>query len=213
MRAFLLCALLPGLAMAGPALPLYPGATHVRIGEELWLGGQRLQLACFTTTEPLQQVAGYFFREWTRQGLPTVVDGDLVHEGTVSAFLTRAGVQQAVMLVSQGGKTLGFTLLKDLWTRTPERPRESLLPEGTIVSDASGTRQQAAVVQMGLSSVEAELEARLARDGFEQARPFERGRRHVLLEHARDGQTVSTALTEIEPGVVAILQTHRRATP
>ena len=108
MRAWLLCALLPGLAMAGPELPAYPGATHVRIGDELWFAGQRLQIACFTTAEPVQQVARYFFQEWTQQGLPTVVDGDLLHEGTVSAFLTRQGIQQAVMLVSQGGKTLGM---------------------------------------------------------------------------------------------------------
>lgn len=213
MRVWWLCALLPGLAMAAPALPVYPGASHVRIGDELWLAGQRLQIACFTTAEPLQQVARYFFQEWTEQGLPAVVDGDLVHEGTVSAFLTREGVQQAVMLVSQGGKTLGFTVLKDLWARSPAQPRETLLPEGTIVSDSTGTRQQAAVVEMGLPSVQAELEARLARDGFQRARPIDQGRRHVLLEHARDDQTVSTALTEIEPGVVAILQTHGRATP
>lgn len=213
MRAWLLCALLPGLAMAGPVLPVYPGASPIRMGDELWLAGQRLQIACFTTAEPLQQVARYFLREWTEQGLPTVVDGDLVREATVSAFFTREGIQQAVVLVRQGPKTLGFTVLKDLWARAPVQPRETLLPEGTIVSDPTGARQQAAIVEMGMPSVQAELEARLARDGFQRARPIEQGPRHVLLEHTRDDQTVSTALTEIEPGVVAILQTHGRATP
>lgn len=219
--------LLPALALASPPpLPVYPGATHTRIGGELLAGGERMRLAYFTTRDPLPQVAEHFARAWTEQGLPVVVDGDLAREGVVSAFHTRDGLQLAVVLVTRRGKTLGFTALKDLWLPAtpppPPPPEEPLVPEGTLLGqellapgEPGATRLRTALVERDLQAAATAIDASLSRQGFRRARARtldgrQDGHRRLLLEHASGQERVSTSLAELEPGLVAILQTRTR---
>ena len=100
-------------ASAEQELPVYPGAVHTRIGNDLIIAGEYYRLAYFTTDDSLEKVADYFARHWRTQGYPTVVDGDLRDEAVVSALYTREGLQRGVVLRRHLGKTVGFTVLRD----------------------------------------------------------------------------------------------------
>ena len=116
--ALILC-LLSGAAKAEQELPVYPGAVHTRIGNDLVIDGRYYRIAYFTTADPPQQVGAYFAKLWTQAGYPVTVDGDFQPEGVVSAFYTREGLQRSVVLTRHLGKTLGFTVVLARLARIP----------------------------------------------------------------------------------------------
>ncbi|HLL84238.1 MAG TPA: hypothetical protein VK420_16365 [Longimicrobium sp.] len=215
MRLAFLGMLLPGL-VAAEELPVYPGTVHTRIGEELVIAGERYRVAYFTTRDPLRQVADWFFQDWRRRGFPTSVDGDGKDELVVSAFYTRQGLQRAVVLRTYGGRTLGFVVLKDLWSRVvesaPTAPRldAELLRQDVVVRGESGnTTHRTAVLPLTLADARRRLASSFRDAGFRvlRERPGgEKGAPGVVLEHVRGELRVLTALTEMAPGLVAVHQ-------
>lgn len=213
MRAFaLMMLLLPALARAEEELPVYPGTVHTRIGGDLVLSGEHYRMAYFVTRDPLARVADYFLQQWRRRGYPTVVDGDLSREGVVSAFFTRQGLQRAVVLRSQGGKTLGFVVLKDLWRRA-ESPRPAPRLEGTLVSEdvlERGGSQRAVLLESDLPGARARVLEAFAKEGYRDVSPPSDGegkRPGASLELQREGARVFVTLSQVAPGLVAVLQT------
>ncbi|MBF5045552.1 hypothetical protein FGE12_24300 [Aggregicoccus sp. 17bor-14] len=209
--------LLAGLARAEQQLPVYPGVVHTRIGNDLVIGGEFYRLAYFTTTDPMEQVARYFEKQWKEQGYPTVVDGDLHEEAVVSALYTREGLQRGVVLRRHDGKTLGFTVLRDLWERPPASATPGLVKlEGAMYSadvgsrDADGDSQhRTSLIEQSLASVQKELEAKLASAGFRRTRETRQqvdGRPQLTLEFASGAQQVVASLTEMEPQLTAVVQ-------
>lgn len=200
-------------------LAVYPGTVHTRIGEELLIGGQPHRLAYFTTTDSLVKVARYFHGCWTKQGYPVVVNGDLQREAVVSAFFTREGLQRAVVLRTHLGKTVGFTVLKDLWLyEKPTSPHGSpfIQVEGALFSADVGSRGAAGgslhrtqVVERGLDTVRQELAARFSAAGYTPVRESGGrldGQRTLVLEYARGAEQMLTTLVELAPSRVAISQ-------
>ena len=60
-RCLLLAVLLGAMASgAEQELPVYPGAVHTRIGNDLVIAGEYYRLAYFTTDDSMEKVAGYF---------------------------------------------------------------------------------------------------------------------------------------------------------
>src|SRR5712692_8892369 len=143
-RAWLIAAMAAIPVRAEPPLPVYPGTVHTRIGDDLIIGGEHFRIAYFTTRDALTQVADYFFQEWKRRGLPTAVDGDFHTEIVVSAFYTRDGLQRSVVLRRHDGKTVGFSILRDLWVREALAPEtEPISLEGTLFSQQLVARDDA----------------------------------------------------------------------
>lgn len=201
-------------------LALYPGTVHTRIGEDLLIGGQPHRMAWFTTTDSLVEVARYFHGSWTRRGYPVVVDGDPRRELVVSAFFTREGLQRAVVLRTHLGRTVGFTVLKDLWLyEKPERTSGGhfIQVEGALFSADVGSRDGAGgslhrtqVVERGLDTVRQELAASFTAAGYSLMRESGGrldGQRTLVLEHARGEGQMLTTLVELEPSRVAVSQT------
>jgi hypothetical protein len=215
--------MLLALVLAVPAgaeqeLAVYPGVPHTRIGNDLVIGGQYHRMAYFTTEDPLAKVAKYFQELWAKQGYPVVVDGDLKEEAVVSAFYTREGLQRAVVLRRHMGRTVGFTVLKDLWlSQQAPRGRSGLIQvEGALFSTDMGARDEAGgslhrtqVVERGLDEVRRELVSKLEAEGYKLVRESGGkldGQRTVVLEHARKGEQTLVTLVELEATRVAVSQ-------
>ncbi len=226
MRVNLLLLLLLLLLWAPPSraeqeLALYPGTVHTRIGEDLLIGGQPHRIAYFTTKDSLVKVARYFHGFWTKQGYPVVVNGDLHGEAVVSAFFTREGLQRAEVLRTHQGRTVGFTVLKDLWLY--EKPSSAgdgpfIQVEGALFSADVGSRDEAGgslhrtqVVERGLDAVRQELAGRFAAAGYAPMRESGGrldGQRTLVLEYTRGTEQVLTTLVELEPSRVAVSQSR-----
>jgi hypothetical protein len=201
-------------------LAVYPGTVHTRIGKDLLIGGQYHRMAYFTTTDSLVKVAKYFTDLWRKQGYPVVANGDFQQEGVVSAFSTREGLQRAVVLRTHLGKTVGFTVLKDLWLyeKPPGTGKDPFIQvEGALFSadmgtrdEAGGSRHRTQVVERGLDTVRQELASRFTAAGYKPVRES-RGtldrQRTVVLEYARGAEQTLTTLVELEPSRVAVSQT------
>lgn len=217
-RLALLCALLAVLpAAAQQELPVYPGTVHTRIGNDLVIGGEYYRLAYFTTPDPMKKVAAYFAKKWQDEGYPTVVEGDLEEEGVVSALFTRQGLQRGVVLRRHLGKTLGFTVLRDLWVRPPKKPAQGLVKlEGSLYSqdvstrdDPGGSQSRTSLVSGGMTEVQQRVEAELKRQGYEPVRQSALqvgGATRVTMEHARKGEQVVTTMSAVDEGVTAVMQ-------
>jgi hypothetical protein len=214
----LVCALLAAPPSAAEQeLPVYPGTLHTRIGNDLVIGGEYYRLAYFTTDDSMKKVAAYFARKWQEEGYPTVVEGDLVDEGVVSALYTRQGLQRGVVLRRHLGKTLGFTVLRDLWVRPPKKPAPGLVSlEGALFSqdlttrdDPGGSQSRTSLVSGGLTDVQQRVTEELRRRGYEPVRQAAvqlGGSTRVTLEHARKGEQVVTTLAPVDDGVTAVMQ-------
>jgi len=199
-------------------VPTYPGTIHTRIGSDLVIGGEYYRLAYFTTDDPMKKVAAYFAQKWRDEGYPTVVEGDLKEEAVVSALFTREGLQRGVVLRIHQGKTVGFTALRDLWTRPPKSAPKGLVKlEGTVYTqdlatrdDPGGSQNRTSLVSGDLSDVQQRVSAELARQGFEPVRHTATklgGTTQVTMEHARKGEQVMTTLSAVDEGMTAVVQT------
>jgi hypothetical protein len=218
-RALALLALLllaPG-AWAEQQLAVYPGTVHTRIGNDLVIGGELYRMAYFTTRDSMAQVARYFEKQWKEQGYPTVVDGDLKQEAVVSALYTREGLQRAIVLRRHEGRTLGFTVLRDLWERAPSAPGPGLVRlEGSLYTadvasrDADGGSQhRSSLIEGELEAVRKELEAKLGSAGLERTSERSQqvnGKTQQTLEFAGGAQQVVISLTAVEPKLTAVVQ-------
>lgn len=217
-RLALLCALLAVLpASAEQELPVYPGTLHTRIGNDLVIGGEYYRLAYFTTSDPMKKVAAFFAKKWQDEGYPTVVEGDMVDEGVVSALYTRQGLQRGVVLRRHLDKTLGFTVLRDLWVRPPKKPATGLVKlEGSLYSqdmstrdDPGGSQSRTSLVSGGMTEVQQRVMAEMKLRGFEPVRQSALelgGATRVTMEHARKGEQVVTTLSAADEDVTAVMQ-------
>jgi hypothetical protein len=220
MRALLIALwLATSAARAEQGLPVYPSAPHARIGNDLVIGGEYYRIGYFTTADSPRKVARYFASEWAAQGIPTIVEGDFQQEGVVSAFYTREGLQRAVVLRVHRGKTLGFVVLRDLWTRPEDRgARRTALPplEGALFSqeffaadDVGRELHRGSVVEEALPRARSAVAKRLEDSGYSLLRERIQkvdGQRHLVLEHTRPGEQVVSTLVEVEEGMTAVLQ-------
>lgn len=221
-RIAALVVVLTGLAARGEQeVPIYPGAVHTRIGNDLVIGGEYFRLAYFTTTDSMEKVAKYFQRYWSEQGYPVITEGDFKEEGIISAFYTREGLQRTVVLRMYEGKLVGFTSLRDLWQRAP-KPKPPVQLENTLYSSAIGDRTATGTSDQQMSILEApaqdtleRLEKAFAENGFaaveRRVTPRSGGKKGWELEHVnRSGQRVSTSVIELEEGLTAV--EHRWST-
>jgi len=219
LRAGLLGALLlaSGPAAAEQELPIYPGTLHTRIGNDLVIGGEYYRLAYFTTPDSMEKVAAYFARRWQDEGYPTVVEGDMKDEGVVSALYTREGLQRGVVLRKHLGKTVGFTVLRDLWVRPPKKPAPGLITlEGALYSqdlatrdDPGGSQSRTTLVTGELTQVQQQVSAELEKRGYAPVRHSAMkvgGGTQLTMEHARKGEQVVTTLSPAEEGITAVVQ-------
>lgn len=180
-------------------LSTYPGAVHTRIGDDHAGSPERRRLAYFWTRDPLPTVARYFAERWRLEGLPTFVSGDLRSAAVVAAFETRQGIQRAVILSAQDGRTLGFTVLEDWSLRTPGLPDQvARRPEGALVAGSLVDAREA-------------LGERLRSEGFsltrESARTTDAGRQHLLVFRRGPDQVIAV-LSQLGPDATAVLETR-----
>ncbi|HEX8435723.1 hypothetical protein [Archangium sp.] len=223
MRVSLLLTLLSLLLWATPSwaeqeLAIYPGTVHTRIGNDLLINGQYHRMAYFTTKDPMMKVVKHFAEQWRKDGYPVVIDGDLVEEGVVSAFFTREGLQRAVVLRKHMGKTVGFTVLKDLWLyKPPAGGKSQFIPvEGALFSADVGTRDEAGgsqhrtqVVERGLDAMREELLSKAGAVGYKLVRETGGkldGQRTHVIELARGAEQTITTLVELGSEQVAVSQ-------
>jgi len=208
------------VAMAAGAeqeLPVYPGAVHTRIGNDLVIAGEYYRIAYFTTDDSLEKVTDYFARHWRELGYPTVVEGDLRDEAVVSALYTREGLQRGVVLRRHLGKTVGFSALRDLWVRAPKKPGAGPVKlEGTLFSqdittrdDPGGSQHRSSLVQGPLTQVRQQLSDSMTQQGYflvREAGVKVDGEQRFTLEHARKGEQVVTTLSRVDSETTAVLQ-------
>jgi len=204
-------------AGAEQELPVYPGAVHTRIGNDLVIAGEYYRIAYFTTDDSLEKVVDYFARHWRELGYPTVVEGDLRDEAVVSALYTREGLQRGVVLRRHLGKTVGFSALRDLWVRAPKKTGTGLVKlEGTLFSqdittrdDPGGSQHRSSLVQGNLAQVRQQLSESMIQQGFflvREAGLKVDGEQRFTLEHARKGEQVVTTLSRVDDRTTAVLQ-------
>ncbi|MBJ6764010.1 hypothetical protein JGU66_24825 [Myxococcaceae bacterium JPH2] len=217
-RGLVLVLLLGALsASAQQELPVYPGTVHTRIGNDLVIAGEYYRMAYFLTDDPMDKVVDYFVKQWRSQGYPTAVDGDLKEEAVVSALYTREGLQRGVVLRRHLGKTLGFTVLRDLWMSAPKSPASGLVKlEGTLFSEdlasrdvTGGAQHRSALIEGDMATVRQRVVQEMTKQGYSPVRESAvkvGGQTRVTLEHARKGEQVVTNLSPVDEGVTAMLQ-------
>jgi hypothetical protein len=114
-------------------LPAYPRSPHVRLGDELAIAGERIRISYFTTPDPAPLVARHFLAEWRRAGW--VVTHDRTGEvETVSAFRTLEGLQLSVILRPSRGRTVAFSVVRDLWSQV-RAPADAATPDRIRLGD------------------------------------------------------------------------------
>lgn len=207
-----------GGARAEQPLAHFPGSPLTRIGGDLQIAGEHYRLAYFVTTAPISDVLRHFARQWADEGIMTTVDVVSEQEAVVSAFFTREGLVRSVVLLPHGKKTLGFSVLKDLWVRedvktAPLPPIEGTLWSGDVRSrDAlSSGFHRTSVIAKSLKDAREQLVRTLKADGWTPLRESDvraerSSRRQRVLVHARRGEELVTTLVEAEPGVTAVTQ-------
>jgi hypothetical protein len=149
------------LVLSGQPLAEYPNAPATRIGNDLVIGGEYYRLGYFTTADPVKTVLEHFNHAWEAEGYPVTVDGDPRTQVIISAFYTRQGLVRSIVLTRHEGKTLGFTVLKDLWAKAKEGKPAELPPlEGALFandlltrSDAGGSQHRTAAFAQPLDAV------------------------------------------------------------
>lgn len=205
-------------AMAGEQeLPVYPGAVHTRIGNDLNIDGQLYRIAYFTTDDEPGKVAYYFWWHWQHAGYPVTRDGDFQPEGVVSAFYTREGLQRSVIVTRHEGKTLAFTVLADLWTAAKDKPNPALSHlEGTLFStdlvshgDPNASQQRTAVIAQDLDTTRTRVLADLQAKGFtltHQAETVDGQKKGDVFELARGSEQLAMTLMPVDSGMTALLQ-------
>jgi hypothetical protein len=216
-------ALVAGLAFAGGAraeqpLPVYPGTIHTRIGNDLLIGGEYYRLAYFTTPDPMKKVAKYFHEHWKKDGYPVTVDGDFVDEGVVSAFYTREGLVRSVVVRKHEGKTVGFSVLKDVWLSSGGQATADKVPqlEGSIFQqdvvarDTDGqTQHRAQLIEASLEESRARAIASWKNAGYSLAREsgvVVDGQKQRVIELIKGKAQVVVTLAEADAKMTAVQQ-------
>jgi hypothetical protein len=221
MRALWLVTVFGWTALAQPLaeIPYYPETTPIRVGDELFIGGESFRISYFTTKDPVSSVAEYFFDKWKQMGLPTTLDGHPEGEMIVSAFCTRQGLQQAVVLRRRSGKTVGFATVRDLWFQAAaDEGAELFSPKEGVVwlhdvesrDTAARMRHRTALIESALSAAAEAVKAQLAKRGYAlvgEVALGQGGRRQLRLEHTRGERRLVTHLAEIDGGATAVVQT------
>lgn len=222
MRQFVITAVLLAAAFSFEArageqeLAVYPKTVHTRIGNDLIINGQYYRMAYFTTNDSIETVARYFLKTWNAEGYPTTIDGQNINEEcVVSAFYTREGLQRSVILAKHQGKTVGFTVLKDLWVMPPKREPPAIIQlEGTLTSADVTSRDSLGAAISRTALVEKPLmEARLATmdqyagQGFELKREVGSvldGKQQYVLDFARGKEDVVVHLGAVDETLTAV---------
>ena len=221
MRALWLATVFGWTALAQPSveIPYYPETTPIQVGDELIIGGEHFRISYFTTKDPVESVAKYFFDKWKQMGLPTTLDGHPEEEMIVSAFYTRHGLQHAVVLRRRSGKTVGFANVRDLWFQAAaDQGAELFSPEDGVVwlhdvesrDTAARLRHRTALIESALPIAAGAVKSQLAKRGYALAGEVALGQgggRQLRLEHTRGERRLVTHLAEIEGGVTAVVQT------
>lgn len=198
-------------------LPVYPGAVHTRIGNDLDIGGQLYRIAYFTTDDEPGKVAYYFWWHWHHAGYPVTRDGDFEPEGVVSAFYTREGLQRSVIVTRHEGKTLAFAVLTDLWTQAQDKPNPALSRvEGTLFStdlvshgDPAASQQRTAVIAHDLDTTRSSVLADLQAKGFQlthQAEAVDGKKKGYVFELSRGPEQVAMTLMPVDSTMTAMMQ-------
>ena len=215
--ALALCLAVSPRAQGEQPLPAYPGTVHTRIGNDLVIGGEYYRLAYFTTDDSMKKVARYFERQWREEGYPVTVDGDFEDEGVVSAFYTREGLMRSIVLRKHEGKTLAFSVLKDLWLQQPQVKADKLPAlEGTVFSqdvmtrdDDGRTQHRAQLVEAPLDEARNRAVASWQNAGYTMVRetkvPLD-GKQQRVLEFQRKGEQALVTLGEMDGKVTAVQQ-------
>lgn len=205
-------------ASAQQQLATYPNTVHTRIGSDLVVDGQYYRMAYFTTKDSIQTVAHYFYDLWKNEGYPVTLDGDQKTEIVVSSFYTREGLQRSIVLREHAGKTLGFTVLKDLWLTAPQKNAPALVTlEGTMFAQDMSSRDplssmihRTAMVQTDLYEARKRTVAEYEKKGFALDREIGNtrdGNPMLLLEFSRGQEQVSVELGRVDEGYTAMSQT------
>lgn len=196
-RALPILLALLGADAAEPALPAYPGAPLAPIGGEIVTSGEHFRLAYFTTSDSLPRVARHFLDQWRAEGLPVSAEGDFVAEAVVSAFHTREGILQAVVLQAAEGTTLGFSVLKDLRRWSPPQP-------GIVHTEAAfegGSRSEIQREEGPPEEVFRRLEAQLLARGFTPSHTLHG---EGVAEFVRGTEAVVLTVHPLGPGESAV---------
>lgn len=211
----LLLTLAPLAAHAEQELAVYPNTVHTRMGNDLVIGGEYFRMAYFTTDDPMPVVAAYFRDLWKKQGYPVQTYGDFREEGVVSAFYTREGLQRSIVLRIHQGKTVGFTSLRDLWTRPPVTAPGAVQLEGTLIAselgerDERGGKTRSILVERGIEEVMLETKQAMVASGYTPIAETngDRGKNKTrVLEHRRGGERVITTVMALEADLTVVQQ-------
>jgi hypothetical protein len=207
-----------GVAVADPGPAAYPNAVLTRIGGDLVAGGHHFRMAYFLTADPLARVIRHFWQSWRGSGFPTVVQGDLRSEGTVSAFLTREGRLWMVVLRAHEGKTLGFTVVEDLRALAAPGSQPGGRSEGELFSAELGAgggvtepSARSEIVRGEVNEVGERLMRRLEREGFALAQtraPRSESDPLIVELEGKDQERMVIVLASAGPGVTAVLRTR-----
>lgn len=210
--------LLAGIARAEQPLPVYPGTKMVRVGNDLTIDGELYRIAYFTTKDSPRKVGRYFYERWTAGGYPVTVDGGFRKEGIVSAFFTREGLIRSVIVAAHGDHTIGFAVLKDVWS-APDAPSPTAFVhiEGTLysqeVSSRHGSlRERSFLVDRGLGGVRADFVSQLEKQGFallEERKATSKGHEVKHLTFASPHRRVRVALVGIDHDMTVVSESWR----
>jgi hypothetical protein len=205
------------VAHAEQPLPVYPGTVHTRIGNDLMIGGEFYRIAYFTTADSMKQVGRYFMEAWKKEGYPVTVDGDFVNEGVVSAFYTREGLIRSVVVRQHMGKTLAFSVLKDVWLQAPQAKADkmpqlegSVFQQDVVARDTDGqTQHRAQLIEATIEEARSRAIASWQNAGYKLSRESSvvlDGQKQRVLELGKGKEQVVITLAEADPRMTAVQQ-------
>jgi hypothetical protein len=181
------------------------------------IGGEYYRIAYFTTNDSMKQVAKYFRDAWKADGYPVTVDGDFESEGIVSAFYTREGLIRSVVVRKHLGKTLAFSVLKDVWEQAPQVRADkvpqlegSIFQQDVVARDTDGqTQHRAQLIEASVDVARTRAVESWKNAGFALSRESGvviDGQKQRVLEFGKGKEQVVVTLAEADPTMTAVQQ-------
>ena len=212
----------PCAALAEQPLAVYPGTVSTRIGNDLIIAGEYYRMAYFTTDDAPAKVAAHFRKQWEEAGYPTSEAGDFADEGVISAFFTRQGLVRSIVLRRHDGRTLGFSVLKDVWVKAAQKPDRLPALEGALYAadlvargDEGQSQHRSSALALSMAAARDQRDAAWTKAGFTRVRETRvkrdddaKGER--VLEYVREGEQAVVTLVELDGKTTALDETWVR---
>jgi hypothetical protein len=208
----LLVSFVLGARLSGETLPAYPGTETVEVARGVRTPGQDFRFGFATVRIDAQAVARFFWEQWNRQGLPTIVERMPNQHWLVAAFDVLNGIQRTVIVAPETAGTAIFSAVANLWP-VADSPEITAIPSETAISlnavawrdDSGESTQVESLIDGDLETAKDRINRSFEEAGYIPMREV-RGPAQILLEHRGSERWTLSLLRQVENELTSVSQ-------